>query len=412
MKRWVYILLIAVVVVGAVVWWRMSAAEKKSATPYRMGAVSQGTVQTVVSATGTASAVTTVSVGSQVSGTITDLYADFNSPVKKDQVVARLDPTFLQSAVTQAQANLQKAVATLRQAERDSARTADLFSKNLAAQVDNDNAITTVELARAGVDQAQAQLSQSQTNLAYSVIRSPIDGVVISRNVDVGQTVAASLQAPTLFTIAQDLHEMQIETSIDESDIGGLRDGMKADFTVDSYPDEHFQGKIRQVRYAASVDQNVVTYPVIIDVDNPDLKLMPGMTANVTIVTARRDSVLRVPATALRFRPPGVQSTVHQNASSGGGQENTSGGERRAWGGKNRKQQADSTAGTAGTVYVKGPDGIPQPRDVRVGLNDGTYAEILRGEIAPGDSVIIGMTALTTSAASTVPGMGGMGRPR
>jgi len=221
--------------------------------------------------------------------------------------------------------------------------------------------------------------------------------------------VAASLQAPTLFSIAQDLHKMQIETFIDEADIGGLREGMKANFTVDSYPDERFEGIIRQVRFAAKVDQNVVTYPVIIDVDNPDVKLRPGMTANVTIVTARRDDVLRVPATALRFKPLGTQNENSKSASTGGA--SGSGSARRASSGKNLKPQADSTAGTSGTVYVKGPGGAPQPRSVRVGLNDGTRAEILSGEISPGDSVIVGMAAITSTSASTAPGMGPMGRP-
>ncbi|MCX6600509.1 MAG: efflux RND transporter periplasmic adaptor subunit [bacterium] len=403
MKRWIFILIAALAVVAAVVWWLGSSSQKRQATPYRMGVADRGTVQTVVSATGTASAVTTVSVGSQVSGTILHIYVDFNSPVKQGQVIARIDPTFLQAAVSEAEASLEKARASLSQAQRDSTRVRDLFAQNLAAQADYDNALTSVELARAGMQQAQAQLSRARTNLAYSVITSPIDGVVIARNVDAGQTVAASLQAPTLFSIAQDLHKMQIETSIDEADIGGLREGMKANFTVDSYPDERFEGIIRQVRFAAKVDQNVVTYPVIIDVDNPDLKLMPGMTANVTIVTARRDDVLRVPATALRFKPLGTQNENSKSASTGGA--SGSDGARRASSGKNLKPQADSTAGTSGTAYVKGPGGVPQPRSVRAGLNDGTRAEILSGEISPGDSVIVGMAAITSSSASTAPGM-------
>jgi len=409
MKRWVFILIAALAVVAAVVWWLGSSSQKRQATPYRTGVADRGTVQTVVSATGTASAVTTVSVGSQVSGTILHIYVDFNSPVKQGQVIARIDPTFLQAAVSEAEASLEKARASLSQAQRDSTRVRDLFAQNLAAQADYDNALTAVELARAGMQQVRAQLSRARTNLAYSVITSPIDGVVIARNVDAGQTVAASLQAPTLFSIAQDLHKMQIETSIDEADIGGLREGMKANFTVDSYPDERFEGIIRQVRFAAKVDQNVVTYPVIIDVDNPDVKLRPGMTANVTIVTARRDDVLRVPATALRFKPLGTQNENSKSASTGGA--SGSGSARRASSGKNLKPQADSTAGTSGTVYVKGPGGAPQPRSVRVGLNDGTRAEILSGEISPGDSVIVGMAAITSTSASTAPGMGPMGRP-
>jgi len=409
MKRWIFILIAALAVVAAVVWWLGSSSQKRQATPYRTGVADRGTVQTVVSATGTASAVTTVSVGSQVSGTILHIYVDFNSPVKQGQVIARIDPTFLQAAVSEAEASLEKARASLSQAQRDSTRVRDLFAQNLAAQADYDNALTAVELARAGMQQVRAQLSRARTNLAYSVITSPIDGVVIARNVDAGQTVAASLQAPTLFSIAQDLHKMQIETSIDEADIGGLREGMKANFTVDSYPDERFEGIIRQVRFAAKVDQNVVTYPVIIDVDNPDVKLRPGMTANVTIVTARRDDVLRVPATALRFKPLGTQNENSKSASTGGA--SGSDGARRASSGKNLKPQADSTAGTSGTAYVRGPGGAPQPRSVRVGLNDGTRAEILSGEISPGDSVIVGMAAITSSSASTAPGMGPMGRP-
>lgn len=407
MKRWIIILIAALAVVAALLWWRGSSSGKRQVTPYRMGVADRGTVQTVVSATGTASAVTTVSVGSQVSGTITHIYVDFNSPVKQGQVIARIDPTFLQAAVSEAEAALEKTRASLSQAQRDSVRVRDLFSQNLAAQADYDNALTGVEVARAGMQQAQAQLSRARTNLAYSVITSPIDGVVISRNVDAGQTVAASLQAPTLFSIAQDLHKMQIETYIDEADIGGLREGMKAGFTVDSYPDERFEGIIRQVRFAAKVDQNVVTYPVIIDVDNPDVKLRPGMTANVTIVTARRDDVLRVPATALRFKPPGTQNG---NSKSASGSE--AGGARRGSGGKSMKPQADSAAGTSGTVYVKGPGGVSQSRGVRVGLNDGSYAEILSGEISPGDSVIVGMAAIASSSASTVPGMGPSGPRR
>jgi len=418
MKRWIFIFIAITLAVVVVVWWRSSTSRNGQSAQYRMGVADRGTVQTVVSATGTAAAVTTVSVGSQVSGTITDLYVDFNSPVKQGQIVARLDPTFLQSAVTQAQANLEKANATLRQAQRDSARTSDLFSKSLAAQADFDNAITSVELGRAGVEQAQAQLSQARTNLAYSVIKSPIDGVVISRNVDVGQTVAASLQAPTLFSVAQDLHKMQIQTSIDEADIGGLREGMKADFTVDSYPDEHFTGTIRQVRYAATVDQNVVTYPVIIDVDNPDLKLMPGMTANVTIVTARRSDVLRIPATALRFRPQGNtgSKSATSSATSGGAAASTSRtrtqGERASHKVGADSSQAQTVVGTSGVVYVVGPRRVPEARPVRVGLNDGTHAEILSGEVTPGDSVIVGMYGTTSTSATVAPGMGPSGPPR
>jgi HlyD family secretion protein len=426
MKRWLIVIIIVIVVVGGFLLLKRSGQGKQTSS-YRIGAVSRGTVQTVVSATGTASAVTTVQVGSQVSGTIQEIYVDFNSPVKKGQTVARLDPKFLQTSVTEAQAALEKAWAALSQAQRDSVRVAGLFAQNLAAQADMDNALTAAEQARAGVQQAEAQLWRAQTNLAYSVITAPIDGIVISRAVDVGQTVAASLQAPTLFTIAQDLHKMQIETSIDEADIGGLREGMKADFTVDSYPDEKFEGTIRQVRYAAKVDQNVVTYPVIIDVDNPDLKLRPGMTANVTVVTAQREDVLRIPATALRFKPSGESSANNNNkqapaiSPNQGGATNPgqrSGGNRPSGGWHKRSKEADSlktdsSSGTSSTVYVKSPQSTPEPRNVRVGLNDGTYAEILGGELSLGDSVIVGMSGISSArVTSSVPGMGPGGQPR
>jgi HlyD family secretion protein len=427
MKRWIFIISAVLLAAVAVVWWRGSAAKSKQTAVYRLGVVDRGTVKTVVSATGTASAVTTVSVGSQVSGTIIEILVDFNSPVKKGQIVARIDPKFLEAAVTEAQATIEKARATLSQARRDSTRIADLFAQKMAAQADNDNALTAVEQALAGVQQAQAQLWRAQTNLAYSVITSPIDGVVISRNVDVGQTVAASMSTPELFSIAQDLHKMQIETHIDEADIGGLRDGMKADFTVDSYPDEHFHGTIRQVRYAATVDQNVVTYPVIIDVDNPDLKLMPGMTANVTIVTAQRDDALRVPASALRFKPTTSATNGKSTASSATTKSTATTSSRRSSGGGSgtplpsaasgagSPMKSDSATGTSGVIYIKSANGEPEARPVRVGLNDGTNAEILSGGIAPGDSVIMGLTGKTSSTSSssssrTAPGMG-MGGP-
>lgn len=415
MKRWIILLIVIVLAAGAAFWWFGASSKQAKTTPFRTGIVDRGTVKTVVSATGTASAVTTVSVGSQVSGTLLQVLVDFNSPVKKGQVIARIDPTFLATSVKEAEASLEKAKATLAQAIRDSVRVTSLFAKDLGSQVDFDNAVTAVEQARAGVSQAEAQLSRARTNYDNSVITSPIDGVVISRNVDVGQTVAASLQAPELFTIAQDLHKMQIETHIDEADIGSLKEGMKADFTVDSYPDEHFAGTIRQVRYAAKTDQSVVTYPVIIDVENPELKLRPGMTANVTIVTAKREDVLRIPASALRFKPTEDGSAAKSSAGGSGGSP-VQGQSRRGSGKRETAKDSSSqetVPGIGGTVYLKSATGKPEVRKVRVGLNDGTFAEILSGEIASGDTVIIGMTGKSSSqsGSSSIPGMG-PGGPR
>ncbi|MDD5087288.1 MAG: efflux RND transporter periplasmic adaptor subunit [bacterium] len=383
------------------VWILGGCGKSPEKSPYRWGVADRGDVETIVTATGTADAVTMVEVGSQVSAIIKEIFVDFNSPVKKGQVIARLDPTFLQAAVSENEAALAKAEATLAQANRDLERITDLFGKSLAAQVDYDNALTAVDVAKASVQQARAALERARVNLAYSVITSPIDGVVVSRSVDVGQTVAASLSAPTLFTIAQDLRQMQIETNIDEADIGGLREGMAAEFTVDSYPDERFRGTIRQIRYAATVDQNVVTYPVIIDVDNPDLKLRPGMTANVTIVTASSKNVLRVPATALRFRPASASGAKKAEG------KRPAGDARDSTGVKGEVQAPPST------IFMKAAGGGLEPRTAQIGLNNGTYAEVLTGEIREGDSLAVGtLTATASNTTTAMPGMGPGGPPR
>jgi HlyD family secretion protein len=289
-------------------------------------------------------------------------------------------------------------------------------------------------VARANVAVAKANLDRAKINLAYSVISSPTDGTVISRNVDVGQTVAASLQAPTLFTIAQDLRLMQIEADIDEADIGGLQEGMAATFTVDAFPDETFHGKIQQIRYNASTTQGVVTYPVMVSVSNPDLKLRPGMTANVSIISAQRDDVLRVPAIAVRFRPPDAPAqsdrakggsdtsrVASQTGQSGGG---ASGSHRGGGQGGGQRQGHDSTAAQGtdpaphvrhATLWVKGSDGKPQARKVAIGLNDGNHVEIVSGDLAAGDSVIVGMIGATatngSASSSRMPGFGGTGGP-
>lgn len=416
MKRTLTILIPVLVVAGALIWW-FAGRSDNTAPPYRLSVVDRGLVQVAVTATGTASAVTTVTVGSQVSGTIKEILVDFNSLVHKGQVLARLDPTFLQASVSEAEANLEKAQATENQAERDLVRVTDLAEKNLVAQVELDNARTAMETARASVRQVESALTRARVNLAYSVITSPIDGVVVSRSVDVGQTVAASLQAPTLFTIAQDLRQMQIETQIDEADIGQLQDSMQATFTVDSYPDETFHARVDQIRYSAKTEQGVVTYPVILRVDNPALKLRPGMTANVTIVTAQQDEVLRMPAAALRFRPPDYKPPERGNRG-GNDSARTGNGGRENWQGR-RGQHGDSTNVSATTpdeppkrpvtVFTIGKDGKPEPRNVTPGLNDGTRVEIVSGELSLGDSVIVGMAGTNAGGqrATMPPGMGG-----
>jgi HlyD family secretion protein len=280
--------------------------------------VERGDVVGRVTATGTLSALVTVQVGSQVSGRIAELYADYGSHVKRGQVIARLDARLFEAAVEQARANrtaaagdLEKARAESENADHVFGRTTELSQKELVAKAELDTATAkskggkaAVEAAQGNLEQARAQYNQAQVNLGYATIVSPISGVVISRNVDVGQTVAASLQAPTLFTIAEDLGKMQVHTAVSEADVGRLAPGLGATFVVDAYPDTRFKGVIRQIRDAPQTLQNVVTYDAVIDVDNPDHRLKPGMTANVTFVYAERKGVLRIPTAALRFRPP------------------------------------------------------------------------------------------------------------
>lgn len=285
---------------------------------YRTVKAERGRVVARVTATGTLSAYVTVQVGSQVSGRVQQINVDYNSPVKKGQLIATIDPLLFEAALAQARANLfaaqgnlTKARAQALDAERQFARSRSLQAEGLIAQVDLDTAETNqavasaqIEAAKGAVEQARAGVHQAEINLTYTKIYSPIDGVVISRSVDVGQTVAASLQAPTLFTIAQDLRKMQVDTSVAEGDVGKLHPEMTATFLVDAYPNERFNGHIRQIRNAPQTVQNVVTYDAVIDVGNEALKLKPGMTANVTFVYAEKDAALTVPNTALRFRPP------------------------------------------------------------------------------------------------------------
>ncbi|MGB8959688.1 MAG: efflux RND transporter periplasmic adaptor subunit [Candidatus Aminicenantales bacterium] len=347
-----------------------SAACKKAGSPYITGTVTRGDIITAVTATGTLNAVTSVNVGTQVSGRITTLFADFNSPVTKGQMIARIDPALFQAQVDQARANLANAKANLDKAaatEVDAKRTWDryvnLFGRDLVAKSQMDAAETAYLTDRAStlaaksqVDQAAAALSLAETNLIYTRIVSPVDGVVISRNVDVGQTVAASFQTPTLFVIAADLTKMQIDTSVDEADVSSVQVGQDVDFTVDAYPDVTFKGRVSQVRKASAILQNVVTYDVVVHVSNQDLKLMPGMTADVSIITSVVRNVLRIPNGALRFRP-----TV-----------------------KGKLAPAERGPGIW-TFENKHLKRIP----VKIGFSDGTLTELVSGDVQEGETVIV-----------------------
>jgi HlyD family secretion protein len=378
-----------------------------------------------VSTSGSLQAVVTVDVGSQVSGRIQELFADFNSPVKKGERIAKIDPSLFQAAVVQAEANVTAAGANVTRltvaaedAERQARRASEVFEQRLISETERDTSVANARGARASVEQAKGQLAQARaaleqarTNLRYTDIVSPTDGVVISRAVNVGQTVAASLQAPVIFTIAQDLKKMEVHTNVAESDIGRLKPQMRVSFTVDAYPGEPFRGEIRDIRNAPQVVQNVVTYDAVIDVANPDLKLKPGMTATVSVVTDRRRDVLTVPNAALRFRPdnagPGAAPGGGQGPSAaGGGQRRNAGGG--SQGGSQRAEAAGDGQHQRGqwrqrdgddegsgppqvvkrSVYVL-VNGEPQPREVTTGLTDGRVTEVTGGNLKQGENVIV-----------------------
>jgi HlyD family secretion protein len=318
MKKFFKVLVLMVLIVTAGYWIYHRVKPSRPIYVYRTQPVTRGSITSSVSATGTVNAVEMVEVGTQVSGTIKELYADFNSPVKRGQLLAVLDPDVLVSRVEEnkaslslAQAGIAKAKAELENSTRNHNRNNELWERKLIARSELDSSQTTLTLARASLTEANARviqakeaLRQAETNLQYTKIVSPIDGVVISRKVDVGQTVAASLQTPTLFSIAKDLTQMQVEANVDEADIGRILEGQLAICKFDSWPDDSFDAVVSQKRLSPETVSNVVTYVVILKIENREKKLMPGMTANISVVTERRDDVLKIPAAALRFTPP------------------------------------------------------------------------------------------------------------
>lgn len=398
--------------------------------------VEKGEIHDVVEATGTINAVITVQVGSQVSGTIAKLNVDFNSRVHKGDVVALIDPALFQGALLQtaadlenakanlaaAKASLEKAKAAAVQAKADYDRTVALNKEGVLSQAQLDLAKANIDSANAGVNgaaasvtQAEAQVSQkaaavtvSQTNLNYTVIRSPIDGTVVARNVDVGQTVAASLQAPTIFTIAQDLTKMLVYAKTDESDVGNIKMGKAVTFKVDAFPKDTFRGRVAQVRMNATTVQNVVTYDTIIEFDNPELKLFPGMTAYVTIPVATAQNVVKLPNTALRYKPPmsteevlaiykqhGIEVDQKQSAGADAAAEHSvaQGG---GTGNLPRKPKADSAV-----IWKLHADNTMEPVKVSIGITDHSYTEVtsvLKGELKEGDDVVIRSIVAKTTA--------------
>jgi len=294
---------IAAVVLVALVVWLMSGGKKEEKVEFETAKVERQSIHTSITATGTIEPVTSVTVGTQVSGIVSKLYVDYNSVVKKGQVIAELDKTNLISELNTAKANLSSAQSTLGYEQANFNRYKTLYDKGLVSADDYESAKLSFEKARQQVATSRESVQKAQTNLGYATITSPIDGVVLSKSVEEGQTVAASFNTPELFTIAKDLTDMRVIADIDEADIGGVKEGQRVSFTVDAFPDDHFDGQVTQVRQQATTSSNVVTYEVVISAPNKDLKLMPGLTANVTIYTMEKDNVLAVPSKALRFMP-------------------------------------------------------------------------------------------------------------
>jgi HlyD family secretion protein len=408
MKKWIWVLLALAAIGGGIFVFR---GRKTSEPKYRTTVVDRGNVTQTVTATGTLSAVITVKVGSVVSGIVAALHADFNKQVKKGELLAELDPTPFQARVDQSRASLEKARVDVRNSEIGLRRQKALEAQGLAPQADLDQAQANYDSAVASVAQAQATLEQAQTDLKNSRIVAPIEGVVVDRQYDVGQSVAASFQAPTIFTIAQDLTKMQVSADVSESDIGLCKVGQPVHFTVDAYPDQTFNGTISQIRLNATVNQNVVTYPVIIEVPNPELALRPNMTANVTIDVAVVKDVLRVPNAALRWRPEEKEAPAaapEQRAAQASGDKGPAGAMKqfnRTAAGKPRK------AGQ--TVYTLGPGGLGEPAAVEIkgGVTDNRYTQVVSGELKAGDTVITGLvTAKADASAGRAPG-GAAGGP-
>lgn len=390
--------------------------ERKVPVRYRTATVERGQVISIVSATGTINPVVLVQVGTQVSGMVKSLHADFNSRVKAGDTVAVIDPEPVKarreqaaSNLVMARSNVARSKADLAQRKRELDRVQSLLPQQFVSQNDVDVALTNyqsaeaqLQVAEAQVKQAEAALNVAELELKYTVIRSPVDGIVVARNIEVGQTVASSFATPNLFMIALDLTKMQVDTNVSESDIGGMTEGKEAVFTVDAYPGVSFSGSIKQVRLAPTNVQNVVTYNVVVGVDNQDLRLKPGMTANVSIVVAQRDQVLKVPNAALRFIPPkgegNRQGSDGQSAKGNGG----------------RLVKIDSGTMLARTVWKPTESGELTAMSIQTGISDGFATEILSGGLVEGDVVVVGIeTPFGERKGSDLPpGFGNQQRPR
>ncbi|MFZ6722157.1 efflux RND transporter periplasmic adaptor subunit [Undibacterium sp. Ji49W] len=395
-------LAVALLLVGgaAAMYYQKEKGKPKEEEPkYRTAVVDKGNITQTVTASGTLNPVALINVGSQVSGTVVELKADFNDRVKQGQVLLKLDPTIFNAQIKQSEASLASAEASKRLAQATLERNQKLVTQNYISATAMDQAKREVEVADANIKLARAQLDRVKADLNNSVIRSPIDGVIIKRTIDMGQTVAASFQTPNLFQIARDLTKMQIDTSVSEADVGSLKDGLPARFVVDAYPDREFEAKLRQFRLAANVQQNVVTYNVVLDVDNKDELLKPGMTAQVRLVVGSRENVIRIPTAALRYKP-----TEEEQAKEAKALKDKE---------KNNNGSASSSASTSAGSNLPAPDvdddvafrtkkdltrtfklyklddkNQAKTVDVKIGLSNFKYTEVISGDLKPGEKVI------------------------
>jgi HlyD family secretion protein len=422
-KKWIIgtaVLVVVLVIIFALTTFHKN---KNNGPRFKTEAIKKGNIEALVVTTGTLNPVTTVDVGSQVSGKIENIYVDFNSEVKEGQVIAKIEQSAFLARLQQNKANYQSAVAgvekakvTLDNHKKKYDRSLDLFNKELISYEEKEAAETQyysskadLQSAEAKLEQAKSQLDSSEVDLEFTIIKSPIDGVIINRNVNVGQTVAASFQAPLLFQIANDLSKMQVECSVDEADIGKVKEGQRVTFTVDAFPDDNFTGTVSQVRYSPEVVQNVVTYTTIVAVENPEMKLRPGMTATVSMVVGEAKDKLLVPNSALRFTPQFTQEEMQEmfaamkrerqsnradSAQTGGVATVQQGSQSFPSGfqpGRNGQGTGMSQRKDVGRVWVVGENGKLKPIMLRIGVTDNSYTELVRGQLEEGQEVITGV---------------------
>ncbi len=393
------IIVTAIVITGASLWY-FNRGSAEPVSPYRFVTLEEGDLEAVVASTGALDAVTTVQVGTQVSGIIASIYVDFNDRVRAGQVIARIDTTLLWSAVRDAESNLERNQAQLRQAQRELERLAPLFEQQFVTDIDYSRAQYDLDIAEAATKSAEISLDRARQNLSYATIIAPISGTVIERNVDVGQTVAASFSAPQLFLIADDLSHMEILASVDESDIGQIQEGQSARFTVQAYPEETFTGLVRQVRLQSTVEENVVNYTVVVDVENPDGHLLPGMTATVDFLIESATNVLKLPNAALRFRATPqmfevIRARREAAGSMSGGNENQGGGSRSGNGGTWSGGGAGGFGGRANNfamIWYLDENNELTVVPAQTGITDGQMTEVTSSRLQPGLQIIAGVT--------------------